>query len=386
MNSNNQPGYVLIFSFIVISLVVIIATNISYVSIGHMFFSRTMIARERAKTLAWSGLQIAKAQLSFLPKKKEQKGKKPTEDKEEKKDQKKESGPKEVKVWDEGDAKEFLKNVYPLINSWQTFKISKDKFGVDGEIHLFITSDDGKIDLNQTFDFQERKFVNQGKAEGDFKKFYEQLFKEISKHVGGKDLFKTFDQFLTKKEKFEQIYKNRQNKLYDTTEFFKFKEFAVFQDHFVNVLASAKTERGKKKKNIYWTDIFTIWSGKKNISPWFITDSIKRLLGFKFKEGQAVDQKKKSIDGLLKKFKLNLSWPQDWDTIFSSLYGIKYKSLPKWAKELFGTKFGPKTFSVLSYGIVDGIAQKLFVVLERKKMQQNKKEFIKFDVKKLYWI
>jgi len=384
MNHKNSPGYVLVFSLMMIALIVILVTRIADIGNVHIWYSKTIIDREHAKMLAWSGVNIALSQLSISGEEKKEAGNKNQREK-----KRKDAGPK--MGWTEGEAKNFIKNIVPLLNSWQIFDIKKETYGVDGTIKVCIGSEEGKIDINQSFDFKTRKFIGQGKREGNFKKLFEQLFKRIEKFVVGKELFKKFSEYLTKKEKFEQILKNRQNSLYDPTEFLSIKEFEVFQDAVFyepyNVDKIKNNEvTGAKKEKVYWMDIFTIWSGSRDINPWFFSNSMKRIIGIKFKENEKIENKKKKINGLLKHFKLDLSLPADWNKIFSTLYNVKYNNLPNWIKKAMSAKFEPAVFSVLSYGTVGSVTQKLFAVLERKKIKQDKKIVVKFDVKKFYWL
>jgi len=400
----NKPGYILVFAMMMIALIVVLVTRIVDISSVHMRFSKTMIDREHAKILAWSGVNIAMSQLSIQEDKKEEAAKATKGAKEKKpKNKKLALSSVEGKVpqkssgqWTEQEAKFFLKNILPLLNEWQTFEIKRDKYGINGTIKIFIDSEEGKIDLNRVFDFEKRKFFGQGKKEGDYQKILQEVFKGIQKAAKGKELFKKVQDYLTNKQKFDQILKNRQNRLYDTTEFFGMKDFDFPAESIFNQ-PPLEIKGGKKEtvKNIYWTDIFTLWSGYKKINPWLLSNSIKRIAGLKFKDGQKLQEKKKKIEGVLKQFKLNLSWPGDWDKIFSSLYGIKYKALPDWAKQIMSTTFGPSVFSVVSYGTVGNITQKLFVVFERKKVASGKetakkeaaKEIvIEFEIKKFYWI
>jgi len=372
-----SPGYILVFSLAMIALVIVLATRIVDLSSVHVRFTQTMLEREHAKILAWSGVSIAMSQLSVREKEKK-KGK------EEKKEIKKAS-----EEWTQNEAKLFLKTILPVLNEWQTFVIKKDKFGINGTVKICISSEDGKIDLNQLFDFEKKKFIGQGQKTGDYKKILQQLFKTLQKKVKGKSLFEKFEEYLTKKQKFEQILKNRQNRLYDTTEFLGIKEFEVFEDKvFKAVPYETKKGENKKGETVYWTDIFTLWSGDDKVNPWFLSDSIMRLSGLKGKK--KIEEKKTRIEKLVKQFKHNLSWPDDWNKIFAKLYGVEHKNLPNWAKQIMGTTFAPNTFCVLSYGTVGKVTQKLCAIFERKKIskgkEKNKEMVIEFEIKKFYWI
>ena len=88
----------------------------------------------------------------------------------------------------------------------------------------------------------------------------------------------------------------------------------------------------------------------------------------------------------LKKFKGSYTWPADWNDIFSKIYKKDFNSLPKGIATLFGSTFGPETFSVLSYGTVGQITHRLFAIVERDTTDREDKEPAKVLIKKLYWI
>jgi len=408
-NHRKQPGYILVFSLMFIALVMMLSTIISNRARLHVGYSKTMLDKERAKILALSGLEIAKVQLAIVQKSEDtlrEDAKAPP--------QGDRGGAGLSELWTEKEAKEFIKNVYPYLNNWQEFNLTEKNFGVNGEIKISIGVEGGKIDLNQIFDFKNKKFVGQKKgskkttqnkkekdnkskgaketkeseSSGDFKKVFDELFKSMGKFVKVKELQKKIEGYLTKKQQFEKILKNRQNKLYDLTEFCAIKEFDVFQDKVFYEPSVGSMERGKvvnkQKPTIFWTDIFTIWSGVKKINPWFISPSMQRIL--KFKKSPSVEAIKKRAEKIAKKFKKNLSFPSDWKEIFEPLFGVKYDNLPKWIKPLMSKKFEPKVFSVLSSGKVGKVSQKIFAIIERKKVKKKEKIVVEFDIKKLYWL
>ncbi|MFC1843132.1 hypothetical protein ACFLYU_05745, partial [Candidatus Dependentiae bacterium] len=364
----NQPGYILVFSLMFIALVVMLATRISNRGLLHVSYAKIMIDREHAKMLALSGLQIAMAQLSTL-----EEEKKNAEEKN-KKDAKK--TPSKSALWTEKEAKEFIKNVWPLMYKWQEFKLTRDKYGTDGVVKICIGAEGGKININQTFDFDKRKFIGEGQKKDNYQEFYKNIFKKINTFVKGEKRFEAFENYLKKKQQFEKILKSRQNRLYDPTEFLKLDGFVGFGNKVFYKPQETIMEKGKvvkTKATVYWTDIFTIWSGSKKISPWLVSPSIKRLLKFK---GQDL---KKKAESIAKKFKANLAFPADWDKVFEPVFGVKYKNLPDWLKFVFDTKFEPKTFSVLSYGKVGDVSQKIFAIIERKKVKRKKKTVVEFE-------
>jgi hypothetical protein len=407
MIEKQQSGYILIFSMMFIAMIIALSMIISNRGSLHVNYAKFMISREKAKMLAYSGLQIAMAQLAIKEKKEEDAGK--AEIGKDKSGARSSGDSKQL--WTEKESKEFIKTVWPNMYKWQEFKLTEKNYGTDGIIKICIGAEEGKLDINQTFVFDEdqakRKFVGQAdiaekkdsendeqkdlkteakksvKSSSDYKKLYENVFKKIDVFIKGANKFEKFEGYLKNKQRFEKILKNRQDMLYDTTEFFALDGFDGFADKIFYEPQEEVREKGKVLKaaeTIYWNDIFTIFSGNKKISPWFISPSIKKLLGFKEPEI------KSKADSISKKFKENLSYPKDWNDIFMPIFGIKYEDIPAWFKFAIDEKFEPRFFSVISYGKVDDVYHKIFAIIERKKEEINKKIVIKFEIKKFYCV
>lgn len=384
MMRKEQPGYMLVFSMIFIAMIVALSVIISNRSSLHVRYSKLMIDREKAKLLAYSGLQIAMAQLSIKDKeKKDGDASKPVQ----RPGTPSPGATGAGKLWTDSESKEFVKNIWPNMYKWQEFELTKDKYGSDGVIKICICSEEGKIDINQDFIFDQdkakRKFVGQGQKDGDYKVFFENIFKKIDAKVQGANKFKNFVDYMQDKSKFDRILKNRQDRLYDVTEFLSLDGFKEFGDKIFYEPQEDIVEKGKTTKTvqtIYWTDIFTTYSGNKKINPWLISSSLKKLLGFKEPDLQG---KAKSISD---KYKENLSYPADWDSIFGPVFGMKYANLPAWFKFVIDTKFEPKFFSVLSCGKVDDVSHKIFAIIERKKLKVKESVVVKFEIIKTYCV
>lgn len=92
------------------------------------------------------------------------------------------------------------------------------------------------------------------------------------------------------------------------------------------------------------------------------------------------------VNDALKTFKATLQWPGDWQNTFAKLYGQEFTNLPKGIESIFQTKVEPKVFSVLSYGTVGKVTQRVCAVVERIKEQKDKKLMFTVVIKKLYWL
>jgi len=276
------------------------------------------------------------------------------------------------------EAKQFIIKILPILNSWQSFKLTKKNDGITGSIKICIGCEEGKIDINQLFDFQKKQFINEGAQQKDYKKIMQKFFAMIKEVVGGDNLFKTFEKFL----------KGRKNKLYDPTELLTIKEFERFNKNiFYTPDDIVSSEKKEVKQIVYLQDIFTLWSGTREFNPWLLSHSLKVLLGLKTDAKTIGTKKEKKLQETMKQFKLPLTWPNSWDTMLAPLYGKKFDRLPKEVKSLITTKFEPKVFSVLSYGTVGDVTQKLFIILERKKSSSDGDDVaVEFSTKKFYWL
>jgi len=365
--TTQRPGFVMVVSLMMIAIIIILITAVTNISRVHVRYMKTIIDREKAKSLAWSGVHVAMGQLATMHQSKEKDAVEQT---------KKQEVGKKKKTDVQEEAKQFIINILPTLNTWQSFKLTKKNDGITGSLKICIGCEEGKINLNQFFDFQKNKFINEGASQKDYKKTMQQFFAMIKEVVGGDNLFEAFEKFL----------KERKNKLYDPTELLTIKEFKRFNENIFYTPASVVSPNQKEvKQTIYLQDIFTLWSGTRELNPWLLSHSLKVLLGLKT-DTKGIDmQKAKKLQEAMKQFKLPLTWPRSWDTMLALLYGKKFDRLSKEIQGLITTKFEPKVFSVLSYGTVGDITQKLFIILERKKSSSSGDDVaIEFSPKKFY--
>jgi hypothetical protein len=347
---NKQKGYVLMLTMLVLSIIALLVTQLFNSGSVHMHFDQVMIDREKAKMLALGGIQLAMSQLSVQT---TATGQKP-----------------EQKNLEVGSV-ELLKKIIPVLNRWQIFELKKDIDGIDGTVQIAISSEQGKVDLNQLFDFEKKKFKNEGTGSRDTKKIFQDIFGSMKKFVGDKDLFGVFEKFL----------KQRHYKLDDVTELLTIPEFqSVFK---TQIFYEPPSKDQKAKRPIFLTDFFTVWSGHDTLQPWFLSDSLLAILNFKRTEPGDSEKRKKQIAELAKTFKgYNQPISQIWDKQLQPLYGKDYKSIPKVVQPLLDGSFEPTVFSLVSYGRVGKITQKIFAIIE-KRNSDNHEEFM---IKKLYWL
>jgi hypothetical protein len=355
--SNN--GYILVLTLMMLSILIIIVTSMFYNETAHTALTRTMIEREKAKMLALGGVQLAISKL-ITPQKKEKEPKEVKEKNQKEKKDKKENDQQNKKQIN------LLKKVLPSLNRWQTIKLNDDIDDINGQIKFCISCEEGKININEIYNYSTHKFKEDVDTKFDINKILEEFSSRIRQITGDKDIIKGLQQFLSR----------RKYPLNETTELLEIQEFSYFNNH----VFYEPQKSNEAKRPIYLTDIFTIWTDSSKLQPWMLSDSILAILGLKRSEVGDVNQRQKMLEQSLKAFKQTSDWKADWDKILKPLYGKDFESLIKGIENLFSNQFDPKTFSVLSYGTVGEITQRVFAILEIESDSTRAK------LKKLYWI
>jgi len=362
-----RDGFILVLTLLILSIAVLLVNQLYVVGTTSVFFDRAMIDREKAKTLALGAVRLAENQLAIVKKEKETSKEKQTKEVPEKDKYKQEQ--------------KFLERILPALNRWQTVELKEKLDGIAGTIKLCISCEDGKLNINQLYDFEKKKFIplaqlQQQDAKTDKKTDtteMQTLFASIAKLTGVKELFAPFEKFL----------KERHYRLNDTTELLKRSEFQQAFSSTIFYEPPEKQERQTtQKRAIYLMDLFTIFSGTAKLEPWLLSDSVAAVLGFTRAQADDKEKRTKELPALLKEFKPTVSLEKEWNTLFKPLYGKEFKSLTKETQAMLQTTFEPKTFSVLIHATVGAITQKLYVILQR----TNQESYEQFTVQRLYWL
>jgi hypothetical protein len=336
-------GAVLIFSLMILSIIIILTEQlISSVMVGSSF-TQAMIHKEHSKILALGGLNLAIAQLTF-----------------EKDTEKKTEAPEKTGT-DKDKATPLQKFVFKLIsnlNRLQTFDLDSKIDGVSGQLKICISSEHGKININEAFDFKKQ----------EFKKAYQFLLAglEIPGKIPAGEFIKRITEFLKKRNK----------KLYDVSELIGVQGFEQL-DAFYNPPKLNAKGNGIPNDDLALQDIFTIWTDEENIDPILLSDSLCAILGLR--RPRADDQKKQKdrFNKMAEEFKDD--WGKDWDANWKHLQGI-YDNKPKVLsniKDILVEKFDPKVYSVLSYAKIENVEQRLLSIIkeiEEKQSDQTQKK------------
>ena len=363
-------GYIMIFTLLVIAALMVIVTYVGYRGALYAPFSTMIVAREKAKLVTLGGIQVAIAQLAYVPPKKEQKAAAQQGEAEQKAEGKESSGADQ-------EIKDLLTRLLPTLNRWQHFELSQATDGIDAVLDVCVMCEEGKINLNRIFSFKKEDF--RGDKQTGWKTIMPELFKVVEKFTKTTELFPAF----------EKIMKARTSKFNDASELITNKEFAYFKDFlFYEPSLSEKNVADKKQQRpIYLLDIFTVWSSSDTLDPWFFSDSINALLGLPQVTGGDIKVRQESIENWLKNFKKSFDWKTDWNAVLQPVYGKELRTLPKNIDSMLSTTSDPRFFSVLVQGKVGDIMQKAYAILERIK-RPSEGDTVVYDIviKKLYWL
>jgi hypothetical protein len=359
--NHKSSGYILVFTLMIISISVIIVFQVFDKGTVHDFFIKNIVEREHAQSISLGGVQLALSQLTDheTPAKGASAG----------------ALPEQKKQQDQlAKEKKLLETLLPVINRWQIIPLQEKTEGIDAQLKICVMSENGKININEWFDFKEHKFVGEGSAQGDAKKAFQLIFSTIKKSMGEPNLFESFEKFL----------KQRHYRVNDATELLAIKEFEIFKDAvFYDPPASGK-EKKEARKKMYLTDIFTTWPTTRGIEPWLFSDSVAGLFSLKQADEGTIEEREQSTKEWLKQFKPTAQWAQDWKTMLLPVHGKDFKNIPQELAFMLSTKFEPTMFSVLSYATVGNATHKICAIIERYK--QPDKDAYNARVRKIYWL
>lgn len=338
---NKKPAAILIMTLLFLTGIIFLIQQFTKQVAIYYRFSNIIVAKEQSKMIAMGGVNLAIAQFLGSPKIKSKKSSL-TEANESEED--KASQDKTLQT-QEADNKEFLERVLPHMNRWQVFKLNEKLEGIDGEVRFCIISEEGKINLNEIFDFEKK----------ELKKDYIYLLDKIK--FNNKTLEK-----LEISKVLSDFFKKRGKKLDDVAQLHsipELKDIPLFYEPPRTNLKKGETEY--RNDSLY--DLFTIWSEKSTLDVLFLSDSLCDVLKIRrptFNDSIIMKQKFKQV---IKEFKANIGSNvlQNW-SILQHIYDKKPSDLEK-LQRLFSQKFDPRVYTVLSSGTVRGIEQKLMAII-----------------------
>jgi hypothetical protein len=329
-----KKASILLYTLLIISLITLLTQQfVRTVWVGTIFGKR-MVNRQQAKALALGGLTLAISQISYREPKQRDATEK-TEDK---------------------ALKDLLTRVLPHINRWQVFELEKKFDGIDGQIKFCITCENGKININQAFDFSKQ----------EFKPAYKNLFKGLS--IKGKIAEGEFEKRLV------EFFKKRKRKLDEISELVDVEGFEKLDVFYSPPKDPEPREQAKPNDTIFLQDLFTIWSESENIELLFVSDSLSTIFGMRRPLANDAEKLKEKFETIIKNF--NKGWGADWNKNWLNIhtvYGAKPKNFDGF-KQILSKQFGPKVYSVLSCGKVGDVEQRLLAVVEPLPQDEQKDE------------
>lgn len=385
MRKNN--AYILIFTMTMLSLITVLTHQLLRLVYVGTHFDVAMVDREHAEMLALGGINLAMAQLRAEKPKEKDKKKEKKNPEQEKKEKKKEF-------------EAFLTRVLPHLNRWQVFKLDKEIDGIDGELKICVTCENGKININEAFDFQKQEF------KPIYKKFLSSLrFRgETPPPKGEKGKPKKFSPSKFLKELTEFL-KTRNRKLEDISQLQSGIKTGISQLFYEPPQRTKKIKQAKPNVTLTFQDIFTIHTKTDKVEALFLSDSLSALLHCRRPRAHDLELRKEKFKKFIKNFdqKKDQNTAEYWKMV-NPLYERKAKMKPETLK-IFSSTFEPTTYSVLSSGKVGNVEQRLLAVIElappekkiekkeeekeskkKEKKGKTKKQAPPFRIIRLYWI
>lgn len=338
---HNKKGYILFLLFSILSVCSILISLCFSRTVAYQQFMKLITNEQQCQQLALSSINIAQAILT--PQKKEKENTQNSID--------------TTNNQQESPEKILLIQIFPYFNKEKKFKLTEKVDHFNATISMSIQSEYGKLNLNSLYDFDKKKFFNEGKP-NDSKKLCVWLFEKISQITGKPNLMSSF----------ENLLKKRETEFNDPLELLADKDF---KEQFTNNIF---IDFESKNEKLFLTDIFTVYTEQENINPWLFSTSWQILLDIKIKENIT----KENITKFLKNFKTNANWQEDWNICFKDFYQKEYKDLPQEIKSILTTTFEANIFSLLVKARIGETVSSIFTIVKA----NTKQHLTGFDILK----
>ena len=340
-----KKGFILPLTIIIIFAISALVVRLLTRATSLAPLQRLALDREQAKQVALMGVTLAQAQLT---------------------------GP----FKSDKDKQAWYKAIFKNLNHWQKFDLKYEHDGIDAEIQIYISCEQGKIPINALWNFKDKKFIAAEKF--DVKKNLGNLF--FSNADGDRQEGKVIDEL-------EKTLKNFDYPLEDLTDLFVNKYFKSLASRFLPQPVTQQGSAEKPVQQMSFADIFTTGSSElATLQPLFLSTGVKKIFELKSVEGDD-KTKEEALKKLISGIKESMDWKTQWDQLLSPLYGKKYASLPQPLTKLFAATVGASEISVVSYGKVGNVTQKVLVFLSSTPAQKSEPDGrVTYTIKKLYWL
>lgn len=355
-----KPGYVLIITLVIITLISTLVTRSLIRSDSFLGFSGIAEHKIQARIQALSAVERVRAELSQALKEPPQK-----------KDSAVGAGAnKQPQISPEQRA---VARAFSKLNRWIKVPLAEGGFDEDVTVYYYLTAEDGKFNINELYaplikskkKDQAEQPTKQEKAldnkEGDELESALTLDQIASALLGR--LFKQ-----TKlNDRLVKILQERGYLFNDPSELVTFD--------FLQQLPRLKTPPAaaeQKEDNVALFDLFTLWTTRRDLNPWLLSVSTQKALGFTLDEKLNEQERLEFIE---KHYKPQLSLRASWDEVFKPLYGVSYDKIEKFER-IFSRNLAMPVLSITVSATYLGVTQRVYAILEL--VDQT------FTVKKLY--
>lgn len=369
-----KKGYVLPVTLMIMSIAIALLTSVMNRSFVYQDTISFELKRERLRLLANSGIQIAMAQVALiLP------------------DEKKGNDAAAKPADKKGEtvltpAQQWITQLMPIINSWQTFKLTEAVDGIDGSLQLYIACEQGKFNITRMYDILNAKSVtdksskttkNEPEKKSDGKKTNTQA--AAPQKNWGEGVAQLLEQnsivgFSKALTAFKAAYGRPPE---DGVELATQEAVKAFK---TNIFPSPDN-KSILKTPLFLMDLFTSATATEKMNPWLLSSSVAALLGLK-RNKEKFDLKEK-----IKEVKPFTNWSQQWNKLLEPVYGKKFENIPKEISSLFAASFDATVCSVICIAQMQGVSQKVYAIIEKMNPPEGiSPKSVIFKIKRMYWL
>jgi len=337
-NSMTQRrGFILVTVIMLVGMMTLLVTRMMLRLTAYDRLNTVLVRRAQAKLLAWSGVQMALAQImQKMP------------------DSKSEGN----ELFIEQILFKLRKTIL-MCNRWQKVQLTEEADGVDGTCAFYIACEGGKINVNALYDH-----TLQTTAQNTV---LDELGVALQKAV------KPWNTSVNVLKRAEVLLEKRGTPLNDVTELFADEQLKpLFPALFLN-----------PESTFSLTDALSIERSGQLLQPWALSGSIESAYDLKRTETISEEQ----WEFLNKAFTQEAAGPGVWEKLFTVLYGENRSQQIQELYPLFNQRFEADLFSVISYGAYTDVIVMLYALIQlRRETGEDGTERTYGNIKRVYWI